>query len=290
MASSPARHTTTTAARPQYLRVVHLTVDASGLGYNLAVLGVLLPALLAVCMVHPPDLDPEVGRRALPWLPPDLARQVVKHKRDFARGAAAAAAWPLPFHQPGGPNGIEPTIVAQCERLVQALRSQAPFSEVVAGLGTLAHLALDLNAPFVTQGGDAYALAFASYQRSAAARVPIVFYGQDRMQLAQPRTALEPYLAVRRRAAASLAPLVRYDLDRVGGPGRWASLDDRSTSFGAASLAINHASSVFANLASWVWRQGGGLVPEIAPPQQMFLVWKGEPRPREAPRVRLRVR
>jgi hypothetical protein len=270
--------------------VAGLTFPATRVGYNLVVLGVMVPAVLMVCMVHAPDLDPEVGRRALPWLPPDLARQVVKHKHDFARGAAAAAAWPLPFHQSGGPNGIEPTIIAQCERIVQALRLQAPFSEVVAGLGTLAHLALDLNAPFVSQGGDAYAQAFSAYQRSAAPRVPIVLYGQDRMQLDQPRAALAPYLAGRRLAASSLAPLVRSDLDRVGGPARWASLDDRSTSFGAASLTINHASSVFANLASWVWRQSGGLVPEISSTQQRFLVWKGEPRPREAPRVHLRVR
>jgi hypothetical protein len=247
--------------------------------------------LMVVCMVHTPDLDPEVGRRALPWLPPDLARQIVKHKNDFARGAAAAASWPREYHHPGGPDGLEPTIVAQCQRIVQALRSQAPFSEVVAGLGTLAHLTLDLNAPFVAHEGDAYAQAFAAYQRSAAPRVPLVFYTQDRLLLSASPVAIEPYLASRRGNAEMLAPLIRYDLDRVGGPGRWPRLDDRSTSFGAASLAINHASSVFANLASWVWKQSGGLVPDVVPGgAQRILVWKGEPRPREAPRVRLSVR
>jgi hypothetical protein len=253
-------------------------------------LGILLPAMMVACMAHPAELDPEVGRRALPWLPPDLARQVVKHKRDFARGAAAAAAWPPGFHRPGGSEGLEATIVAQCERLAQALRSQAPFAEVVAGLGTLAHLTFDLNAPFVGDGGSAYAAAFSSYQRSAMARVPIVLYRQDRVQLTQPAATLAPYLTTRRQSAVLLAPLVRHDLDRVGGPEHWPALDDRSTSFGAASLAINHASSVFAGLASWVWRQGGGLVPEVSTAKQPILVWKGEPRPREAPRIRLSVR
>jgi hypothetical protein len=241
--------------------------------------------------VHPPELDPEIGRRALPWLPPDLARQIVKHKNDFARGAAAAAAWPREFHQPAGANGLEPTIVAQCERIVQALRSQATFSEVVAGLGTLAHLTLDLNAPFASaHGSDPYAKAFTAYQRSAAPRVQLVFYGQERTLLGQPRSALEQYLHRRRREAAAFEALVRYDLDRVGGPGRWPALDDRSTSFGAAAITINHASSVFANLASWVWKQGGGMVPEITKGGGTILVWKGEPRPREAPRRRLGVR
>lgn len=253
-------------------------------------LAILLPAVVVACMAHPAELDPEVGRRALPWLPPDLARQVVKHRQEFARGAASAAAWPATFHQPGGPQGLEATIMAQCERLVQALRAQAPFAEVVAGLGTLAHLSFDLNAPFVAEGGGPYAAAFASYQRGAIPRVPIVLYRQDRVPLTQPPATLAPYLTARRQSAASLAQLVRHDLDRVGGPGRWMALDDRSTSFGVASLAINHASSVFAGLASWVWQRGGGLVPEVSTAKQPILVWKGDPRPREAPRVRLSVR
>ena len=255
------------------------------------VIEVLLPALVAACMIHPTDLDPEIGRRALPWLPPDLARQIVKHKHDFARGAAAAAAWPRPFHQPGGAGGLEPTIVAQCERIVQALRSQAAFSEVVAGFGTLAHLAADLNAPFAAaQASDPYARAFTSYQRSAAPRVQLVYYGQDRGLLGQPKAALEGYVRQRRRDAARYEGLVRYDLDRVGGPGRWTALDDRSTSFGTAAITLNHTTSTFANLASWVWKQGGGMVPEVAKGGGTILVWKGEPRPREAPRSTLGVR
>ena len=268
-----------------------LTTSRLPVGYNHAVIGVLLPALLAACLVHPTELDAEIGRRALPWLPPDLARQVVKHKHDFARGAAAAAAWPRSFHQPGAVNGLEPTIVAQCERIVQALRSQAPFSEVVAGFGTLAHLTLDLNAPFASaHGSDPYARAFAAYQRSAAPRVQMVFYGQERALFGQPNTAVEHYLQRRRNAAAAFAPLLRYDLDRVGGPGQWKALDDRSTSFGTAAITLNHSTSVFANLASWVWRQGGGKVPDIARSGGPIMVWKGEPRPRETPRHRLGVR
>jgi len=225
-------------------------------------------------MVHPAELDPEIGRRALPWLPPDLARQVVKHRHDFARGAAAAAAWPREFHQPGSASGVEATIVAQCERIVQALRSQAPFSEVVAGLGTLAHLTLDLNAPFASaHGGDPYARAFAAYQKTAAQRVHLVFYAQDRALYSGSRSAIERYVASRRQQAESLAPLIRFDLDRVGGPGRWSRLDDRSTSFGAAALTLNHSSSVFANLASWIWQQGGGLVPEVTRSEGTIVVW-----------------
>ncbi len=239
------------------------------------------PAALAVCLAHPIDIDREVGRRALPWLPPDLARQVARHEREFAGGAAAAARWPWAYHRPGGAQGVERTIEAQCQRLVKALHDRAPFSDVVAGLGALAHLTVDLGAPFAAaRGGDAHAAAFASYLRSATPRIPIVFYGQRTTMLAGKFSAFAPLLQVRRHQADELASLVRADLDRTGGPASWPRLDDRSTSFGAASLVLNHATTDFAVLASWVWQHAGGLVPPIPTEHDEILVWQGAPQPR----------
>jgi hypothetical protein len=257
---------------------------ARPLGYNPPVIGALLPLAAMVCLIHPSDLDSELGRRALPWMPPDFARQVVRHRRDFARGAAAAATWPATFHRPGQPDGVEPTIAAQCQRLVQALRQQAPFADVVAGLGALAHLTLDLEGPFAGDGGqDADGQAFAAYLRSCSPRVPIVFYGREGLRLTASETALEPYLVDQRQRAEALRPLVRADFGRIGGPAAWRTLDDRSTTFGAASLTLNHATSIFATLTSWIWLHAGGLVPEIPVPNETVLVWKGEPKPRDAP-------
>jgi hypothetical protein len=257
--------------------------------YNACVPVVLLPAVLAVCLAHPVDLDHEVRRRALPWLPPDLARQVLRHERDFNRGAAAAAAWPRHHHQPGAAGGTEVTLQAQCERVAQAIRARAPFPEVVAGLGAVAHLCLDLNQSFSgPEAGSPYASSFSSLMRSASPRIPNVFYGQDHWLVRGPSDRLSASLRQRRAEMVPLATIVREDMDRVGGPGRWAALDDRSSSFGAASLVLNHAASDFANLASWVWRAAGGLVPDI-PMQGNILVWKGESRPRETSSV-IRIR
>lgn len=249
----------------------------------------LLPAALFVCLAHPVDLDREVGRRALPWMPPDLARQVQRHERDFARGASAAADWPAHHHVPGIPGGVEDTLAQQSQRIAQAIRSRAPFADVVAGLGALAHLCLDLNLPFAgTEAGSAHARSFASYLRSATPRIPIVFYGQDRWLLFSAPDSLPQAMQRRQASRPRLGSIVREDLDRIGGPGRWAVLDDRSSSFGAASLTINHAASDFANLASWLWKAAGGHVPDI-PMEGNILVWKGEPRPREAsPVIRIR--
>lgn len=249
---------------------------------------VLLPVLAATCLLSPLEVDLEVGRRALPWMPPDLARQVAKRPNDFARGVRAARTWPASFHQAGGKNGVEAGITAQCERLAAALRSQAPFPDVVAGLGALAHLTTDLDAPYLDgAAGDPYARAFSSYLRSASPRIPLVFYGQDLETTKGPAAGLAAMLRFRRNDSRSLAPLISADLDRLGGPASWQGLDDRSSSFGAASLTLSHAATDFANLASWVWHHGGGLVPPIAAPPETLLVWTGEPKPREKTSPRL---
>ena len=250
-------------------------------------MSVLLPAVVAVCLSHPAEVDREIGRRALPWLPPDLARQVARHERDFAAGAAAAAAWPRAYHVPGGRPGLAGSVRLQCERLVSAIRARTAFSEVVAGLGVLAHLTADAADPFLApEAGDAYARSFGSYVPTAAPRIPLVFYGQGAV-VRGPADGMTALVAGRRREADALAPIVREDLDRIGGPAFWSRLDDRSSSFGSASLFLNHAATDFANLASWVWSHAGGLVPEIPFQQDMILVWKGEPQPREATRVTL---
>ena len=254
-------------------------------------LSLILPAVAAVCLAHPADFDREVGRRSLPWLPPDLARQMERHERSFAAGALAAADWPRQYHMPGARPGLQGAIKAQCERLAAAIRSRAPFPEVVAGLGALAHLTADLDAPFlISRPGDPYAASFGSYLPTAASRIPLVFYGQERAMIAGAAEGVGAATSARRREAEVIADLVREDLDRVGGPASWRRLDDRSTTFGSASVFLNHAASDFANFASWVWFHAGGLVPDLPSQQDMILVWKGDPQPREAPSPTLRFR
>jgi hypothetical protein len=254
--------------------------------YNPPVIAALASAAVAACLTHSTGLDREVGRRALPWMPPDLARQVTKHEIDFDRGAAAAAAWPVSYHVIGDKKGLEKAISTQCERLVGAIRGRAPFSEIVAGLGALAHFTSDLDSPLdVTRTSDPDVLAFTAFTASAAARIPVVFYGQDRALIRASAAELPTVLRARRRQVAALDMLVRDDLGRSGGPAAWRTLDDRSTSFGAASLVLNHAASDFANLASWVWLNAGGLVPPLRQRDHEILVWVGDPRPRDLPGV-----
>lgn len=252
----------------------------------------MLALLLATtCSLHPPALQADLGRRSLPWLPPDLARQMARHQRAFAAGFTAASGWPAELHRRSGNPNVDAAIVAQCERLTRAIRSQRPFEEVISGFGALAHLTLDHASPFLEAGGwDTYAAAFRSFLERALPRIPIVFYGQQNDLLRSSSVAIQPFLTRQRQPLASLESLVREDMDRIGGPAFWHLLDDRSTTFGAASLTLNHATSNFVNLASWVWGQAGGLVPTIPQAADTFLVWKGEPQPRESPGSVIRIR
>jgi hypothetical protein len=246
------------------------------------VLALLAPAAVAVCLTYPTGLDREIGRRALPWLPPDLARQVVKHEREFARGTQAAAGWPASYHGSGTGGGTERAITAQCERLVAAIRGRRPFAEVVSGLGALAHFVGDLATPFPPDAASGpHGEAFAAYVRSAAPRVPLVFYGQAPHVIRGEASGLTQLVRRRRSEAAMLAPFIRGDLERVGGPGAWRRLDDRSTGFAAASLVLNHATSDYVNLASWVWHHAGGAVPPVDGSGTDIFVWRGEPIPRQ---------
>jgi hypothetical protein len=249
----------------------------------------LLPtAALAMCFAHPVDLDVEVVRRAVPWMPPDLARQVIRHQQEARRGAAAAASWPRQFHEMGGRNGLEASVSSQCQRLVSAIRNHTPFSEIVAGLGALAHAVVDVNSPFTGYAGaNSHAQAFSTYLGSATARVPMVYYGIEPSFLRLPASGFANWAQGRRDGVSPLASIVQEDLDRLGGPAAWSQLDDRSSSFGTASVVLNHAATDLANLSSWIWRRAGGLVPELVVPENGIVVWKGVPQPRETPSTRL---
>lgn len=277
-------------AAPTGLAAV-LVVAARDHTYNARVLGALLPLVASVCLAHPTELDLEVARRARPWLPPDVARQIAHREADFKRGATAAAAWPAQHHAHGGPHGVEAIILWHCQRLSEALRNRAPFSELIAGLGALAHLSVDLNRPFASASEGGYGRGFTSYMLATRGRIPWVFYGQNRRLLSSRGDGMSALLNARFRDMAPLGSIVREDMDRVGGPSGWGRLDDRSSTFGAASLVLNHAATDYVNLTSWVWQNGGGLVPTIPLADNSIAVWREGAKPRDdtrRPVIRIR--
>lgn len=248
-----------------------------------------LSVTLLACPLHPVSLDLELGKRALPGLPPDLARQVAKHPEAFRRGAEAAFAYPQAIHTVGPGNSLEEAVLAQCERLVQAIRKQASFEAVTAGFGALAHLVWDLNFP-VEASAPAEAKAFVAFLQSRTPRIPVVFYSGYEALPFSSREVLWQFIRSEASRVLPLRQALAEDFQRVGGSAFWNQLDDRSTTFGVASVSMNRAVSQYVALASWVWHQAGGLVVPFPGNGQRILVWKGDLKPREAPLPRLGIR
>ncbi|KDA53218.1 hypothetical protein EG19_06950 [Thermoanaerobaculum aquaticum] len=252
-------------------------------------LALTLSVTLLACPLHPVSLDLELGKRALPGLPPDLARQLTKHPQAYRRGAEAAFAYPQAIHVMGPGNSLEEAVLAQCERLVAAIRGQASFEAVTAGFGALAHLVWDINFP-VEASTEAEARAFVAFLQSRAPRIPVVFYSGYESLPFSSRETLWGFILAEASRVSPLRQALSEDFRRVGGPGFWNLLDDRSTAFGVASVSLNRAISQYVALSSWVWHHAGGLVVPFPGDGNRILVWKGELKPREAPLPRLGIR
>lgn len=248
-----------------------------------------LSVALLACPLHPVSLDLELGKRALPGLPPDLARQLAKHPEAFRRGAEAAFAYPQALHTVGPGNTLEEAVLAQCERLVQAIRKQSSFEAVTAGFGALAHLVWDLNFP-VESSSPGEIKAFVAFLQSRLPRIPVVFYSGYEALPFSSREVLWQFILSEASRVAPLRQALLEDFQRVGGSPFWNLLDDRSTAFGVASVSLNRAISQYVALSSWVWHHAGGLVVPFPGNGQRILVWKGELKPREAPLSRLGIR
>ncbi len=248
-----------------------------------------LSVTLLACPLHPVSLDLELGKRALPGLPPDLARQITKYPQAFRQGAEAAFAYPQALHAVGPGNTLEEALLAQCERLVQAIRNHSSFETITAGFGALAHLVWDLNFP-VEASSPTEAAAFVAFLRSRLPRIPVVFYSGYEMVPFSSRESLWHFILTEASRVPPLQKALIEDFQRVGGPAFWNRFDDRSTAFGVASVSMNRATSQYVALASWIWHHAGGLVVPFPGDGRQILVWKGELKPREAPLPRLGVR
>ncbi|MGC8916932.1 MAG: hypothetical protein ACP5NF_08140 [Thermoanaerobaculum sp.] len=252
-------------------------------------LSLSLAVTLLACPLHPVSLDLELGQRALPALPPDLARQLAKHPLAFRQGAEAAATYPEALHVVANGTSLEEAILAQCERLVRAIRGRTPFQEVTSGFGALAHLVWDLNFPS-SPSSPQEAKAFSAFLTSRAPRIPVVFYGGYEALPFASRDGLWGFILAEGARVAPLRQALAEDFRRVGGAAFWDALDDRSTAFGVASVTLNRAVSQYAAMASWIWHHAGGLVVPFPGDGHRILVWKGELKPREAPLPRLGIR
>lgn len=248
-------------------------------GYNSPVPRILLTLALTLAVAAPPALawtpasQQRIAEEAARLAPPDLYRQLARHRGSYLRGATDPFREGRPEHHFANGDGggrLDEVIVQAVANAVAAIRDHRPFQEIAWRSGVVSHYLADANNPLNSADGDPdeerYFADFLRYLESVEPRVQILFYG-FRLGLNGPGLGgpgldgpgllrlVEETLARSRE----LYPLVGREYRRVGfAPGSQA-FDDRSTAYAVASLAYSHAVSDIAEVLRYIWIAAGGI-------------------------------
>ena len=210
-----------------------------------------------------PATQRAIAQEAARLAPPDLARQMERHRKELAAGAAA----PFRDGDPGrhvknadGSGQLDRVIAAEVERAVEMIRAHRPFAEVVRQLGVVSHFVADANSPLNASAADpreaSYFSDYLHYVEAALPRFPLVFYGLD------PRLdgdcGLGAFVARTLERSRRLYPLIGEEYRRVSFLPGAEAFDDRSTAFGVSSLAFSYAVNDVARVLRHAWLAAGG--------------------------------
>lgn len=241
---------------------------------GLAAACALLTAALALpspAAAWSPRFQAELALEAARLAPPDLARQIERHREDLARGVAAPFSDRRAMRHVSNPDGsgtLEEAIAEEAEKAVEMIRTLQPFDAIVHQLGVVAHYVADAHNPLNASDADGeepriYA-DYLLYAERAEPRFPLVFYG-FRSRFDRP----EDVARLAREAVAKsreLYPLVGREYRRIGFASGAASFDDRSTAFGVTSIQFSRAASDIAQVLRYIWIRSGGADPRTALP------------------------
>ncbi|HEX9942988.1 MAG TPA: hypothetical protein VGG03_13295 [Thermoanaerobaculia bacterium] len=224
-----------------------------------ALLGAALPAA-----AWTPATQVTIAREAARLSPPDLARQIEKHRRAFEEGINAPFADADPgrhMKNPDGSGTLDRAALDAVNAAVEAIRSHQPFEEIVRRLGVVSHYVADANNPLAAAGDDVeegrYFVDYLRYVETAEPRFPLIFYGvQPGLEA---RRDVSPLIAAALRRGRDLYPLIGREYRRIGFASGRGLFDDRSTAFGAASLAFSHAVTDVTLALRYIWIAAGGI-------------------------------
>ena len=214
----------------------------------------------------------QIGWEAARLAPPDLYRQILRHKLAFRDGLIA------PFddsderrHEKNadGSGSLDLVIGQEAQRAVSYIVGHRPFEDVVEQLGVLVHYLNDANYPLRTSTADPaeskYADDFVRYVSSAEPRFAVAFYGVDeRLDGIETVPAFVQRTLQRSRA---LYPFIGQEYSRIGGRSGVGAFDDRSTAFGVAAVSFSRALTDAVAVLRLVWLEAGGADPVPRLPQ-----------------------
>ena len=235
---------------------------------------VAFPFLAALCLLAPASplhawsqqSQIEIANAAARMAPPDLARQIDRH-----RGALRAGVLE-PFkdgdrsrHEknPDGSGKLDAVIADEARRAVDYIRNHRPFDDIVLQLGVLLHFVADANHPLYTEASDpkegAYAADFHRYVTSAEPRFAAAYYGVD--SRLDRLSAVPAFVNRTFTRSRSLYPFIGAEYKRIGGGTGVGVFDDRSTAFGVAAVSFSRALTDGASMLRLVWLEAGGADP-----------------------------
>ena len=233
--------------------------------FNRLILAALLLAGLgaSTAFAWTPATQVTIGENAASISPPDLTRQIARHREAFRRGLLSpfeAAPQKAHVKNPSGGGELDSSVKRATERAVAAIKTHQPFAEVVYQLGIVAHFVADASNPMNTSDEDSaestYFNDYLRYIEAARPRFPIVFYGEGRdITNTRDLDLLFENSLVRGRG---FYPMIGKEYQRIGRVDGVTLFDDRSTAFGVGSLSVSHAVSDVAAVMRYIWLQGGG--------------------------------
>lgn len=224
---------------------------------------ILLWAAAAPAAAWTPKTQLAIAREAARLAPPDLARQLDRHRRQFEAGVLA----PFDDGDPArhmknedGSGTLDRAVLDEVAAAVADIRGHRPFAEVVQRLGAVSHFLADANNPLATAGTDPaegrYFADYLRYAESAEPRFPLLFYG-IRPGL-ESRRDVSSVLAETLGRGRELYPMIGREYRRIGYASGAGRFDDRSSAFGVASIAFSRAVSDVAVVLRYIWIKAGG--------------------------------
>lgn len=210
-----------------------------------------------------PQTQIAIADQAASVAPPDLGRQIDRHRQQFREGTVA------PFRgtqatdhvaNDDGTGDLEAVVNREVEVAIQMIQAHRPFADVVHQLGVVSHFVADASNPLNSSAANPeegqYFADFLRYTESAQGRFKVSFYGiEDAVDTGDPVAHLiDQALAQGRR----LYPLISAEYARIPTPDGRRYFDDRSTAYGVANLAFSHAVTDVAGVLRYVWLQAGG--------------------------------
>jgi hypothetical protein len=231
---------------------------------RLAISSIFLTGVAAMpAAAWTPATQVTIAREAAHLSPPDLYRQIDKHRRAYDEGVNAPFAETDASRHAQNPDGsghLTRATLDAADAAILAIRRHQPFEDVVRQLGVVSHFVADANNPLAASAADPdegiYFADYFRYVQSAEPRFPLVFYGlpagTDGRGIA---TILDAALGRGRQ----LYPLIGREYRRINFGSGVGVFDDRSTAFGVGSIAFSHAVTDVSLVLRYIWLAAGGI-------------------------------